>query len=511
LPSDQAASTGLPTGSRAPGPETSLEGQERVDPHRPQFHLAPPSGWLNDPNGVGQWDGRYHLFYQHNPDAPVHAQMHWGHASSLDLVHWQDEPIALTPSAGPDADGCWSGVLVDDGGTPTLVYSGHRDGVGQRACLAVGDPELRVWRKDPGNPVIADLPDDLDLVEFRDHCVWRAGDGWLQLVGSGIRGKGGTALLYRSPDLRSWTYVGPILVGNATDREVWTGSVWECVDLFRLGADDHPSPDVLLLSVWEADVTHHGVYQTGRFDGERFHLAQRRHLDYGLNYFYAAQSFADDRGRRIMFGWLQEGRPIPAQIDAGWSGVMSLPRLVTLTAEGQVHQQPVEEVSRLRRDHVRVRPATPQPDHVRLLPEISGDQLDLELTVALGCGATLELGVLATPDQAEQTVVRLAADSAGVVRLSLDRSAGSLDASVDTRELGGVIPVEEDGPVALRVIVDHSAVEIFANGRPLTARVYPTRADARGVQLLVRGDVRLESFDAWRMDGIWSGPRSIRR
>lgn len=113
------------------------------DRHRPAFHFVAPTGWMNDPNGVGQWNGTYHLFYQYNPDAPVHNAIQWGHATSRDLVHWADEPIALTPTpGGPDADGCWSGVLVNDNGTPTLVYSGHR-GDQQLPCLAVGDAELR--------------------------------------------------------------------------------------------------------------------------------------------------------------------------------------------------------------------------------------------------------------------------------------------------------------------------------------------------------------------------------
>ncbi len=311
-----------------------------ADRHRPRFHVVSPAGWLNDPNGVGQWQGRYHLFYQYNPDAAVHGNIHWGHVSSADLVHWRDDPVALSPGPGPDADGCWSGVLVDDGGTPTLVYSGNRDGVGQRPCLAVGDTELRHWRKEPV-PVIPDLPPGVDLLEFRDHCVWRRDGRWHQLIGAGIAGQGGAALLYRSPDLRTWTYVGPILVGDAEDRWVWTGSVWECVDLFRLGsgapdAGNEAALDVLLISVWHDQVTHYGVYLTGVFDGERFEPQQRRHLDFGRHYFYAAQSFRDEQGRRVLFGWLPEGRSAAAQVEAGWSGVMSLPRELTLGADDEL-------------------------------------------------------------------------------------------------------------------------------------------------------------------------------
>jgi beta-fructofuranosidase len=489
---------------------TSLEDRARADPHRPQFHFVSPAGWLNDPNGVSQWNGRYHLFYQYNPRTAMHADIHWGHATSLDLVHWTDEPIALTPSAGPDADGCWSGVLVNDRGTPTLVYSGNRDGVGQRACLAIGDPDLRRWTKDPANPVIADPPDDLDLVEFRDHCVWRSGDEWLQLIGSGIKGQGGTALLYRSQDLRSWHYVGPILVGDANDHDLWTGSVWECIDLFRLGRPADPTPDVLLLSVWEAEATHYGVYQIGRFDGERFELAEKHHLDYGFNYFYAAQSFPDEQGRRVLFGWIQEGRPIPDQVDAGWSGVMSLPRHITMTEDGQLHQQPVEEVKQLRSDNHQLNRTTLQPGQTRWLPDIAGDQLDIELTLNLPLGATVQLGILVTPDRSEETLITLHCDETGALSLALDRTYSSLNASLDSRALSGTFNLNQDGAVDLRIIIDHSVLEIFANGRPLTARIYPTRADARNIHLTADNvAVNVESLNAWRMNGIWS--RSGRR
>lgn len=88
-----------------------------IDPGRPRFHFTAPTGWLNDPNGVGQWEGVHHLFYQYNPAGGFHGRIHWGHATSPDLIHWTDRPVALEPEPGPDADGCWSGVLVNDHGT----------------------------------------------------------------------------------------------------------------------------------------------------------------------------------------------------------------------------------------------------------------------------------------------------------------------------------------------------------------------------------------------------------
>ena len=194
----------------APARPTGIPRSPITDPHRPRFHFTAPRNWLNDPNGLCFRDGVFHLFYQHNPHAPIHGSIHWGHATSTDLVHWADQPIALAPGAPgePDADGCWSGVLVDDAGIPTIVYTGLR-GDQQRPCVAVGSQDLTTWVKDPGNPVIDEPPEGLQLGGFRDHCVWREGGEWHQIIGSGIQGRGGTALLYRSTDLRNWGVPAP--------------------------------------------------------------------------------------------------------------------------------------------------------------------------------------------------------------------------------------------------------------------------------------------------------------
>jgi beta-fructofuranosidase len=496
------------------------------DPHRPGFHLTAPSGWLNDPNGLTHRDGVFHLFYQANPYAAVHDRIHWAHVTSTDLVRWHDEPIALVPGeTGPDRDGCWSGVLVDDDGVPTIVYSGRHDDR-ELPCVAVGSPDLRTWTKDPANPVIPHTPPGVDVTAYRDHCVWREGGRWRQLVGSGVRGVGGTAFLYDSPDLRRWELVGPLLHGSADaparGEALWSGTMWECVDLFRLCVDGtsasvgdpaaraRPGVDVLLLSVWDDGVTHYPLYLTGTYAGDAFVPEATHRLDHGERYFYAPQSMADASGRRVLFGWLQEGRPEQACVEAGWSGVMSLPRVVTLAADGTLHQAPAPEVETLRVD----RSAVPTgPLGPGLLDLASGDQLDVELDLLLEPGAVVEVLLRAKPDRpdgpddgtGEQTVVRLArgeGDEQGTAVLALDRSRSSLDPDVDTTPLAGQVPVGADGSVHLRVLVDRSALEVFAGGRPLTSRVYPTRRNALGLGVrAARGTVQVQGGGVWTMRG----------
>ena len=292
--------------------------------HRPRYHFLPPSGWMNDPNGLIQWEGRYHLFYQYSPEfgdvPPSHRAAtlkHWGHAVSDDLVHWEHWPVALTPTpGGPDKDGCYSGCAVDNDGVPTLVYTGVFP---QCACIATSTDGLVTWTKHPANPVVAAPPAGLAVPGFRDHSVWSEADGWHQVIGSGIRGVGGTALHYTSPDLIHWSYRGQLLTGDAE----LTNAMWECPDFFPLG-DQH----VLMVSAHPgatAVVYCVGPYAAGTYDG-----VYRGRVDLGTC-FYAPQSMHDDgdaraapqtsiglcgsgtpQGRRLMWGWLREGRPSAA-------------------------------------------------------------------------------------------------------------------------------------------------------------------------------------------------------
>ena len=431
---------------------------------------------MNDPNGLIHHRGRCHLFYQHNPAAPVHRDIHWGHAVSADLVHWEHLPVALAPQPGtPDADGCWSGcTVIADDGTPTILYTGLRGGR-HTACLATAlDDDLVAWRRHPGTPVIAAPPPGLDVVGFRDHTAWREDRGWCQLMGAGIRGAGGAALLYRSPDLRRWRYAGPLLTGDG-DGDV---SMWECPDFFALG-DRH----ALVVSAWDRAPLNHALWFTGDYaDG---HLEPRAHglVDHG-RCFYAPQSFSDDRGRRLMLGWLVEDRPLDAQLAAGWSGVMSLPRELGLDAGGVLTVRPAAELAagrgrRLTGDGARGRA--------------------LEVVATLPAAGRGRAGVAdhPAPDGSEQTTIVY---DAAARRLVLDAGRTPRAAPLDPR----------GDTVRLHVFVDHSVVEVFADERlAISGRVYPTGAASDGVRVIADGvDPDAIRLEMWERPGIWGMSRT---
>jgi len=297
--------------------------------------------------------------------------------------------------------------------------------------------------------------------------------------------------------------------------------MWECVDLFRAGQGSlgsepsDGSPDVLVFSAWNDGDTRHPLYWTGRYAGDTFEPAALHRLDYGGRFFYAPQSFQDESGRRVMFGWMQEGRSDAAMVEAGWSGVMSLPRIVTAADDGSLRFAPVPEIEKLRRGHVRLPGQVLTGTSGPLELGLSGTQLDLELDLQLAPGALLRLAVLGSTDGGasgspnEETVIELcrATDGTNNGTLRLDRTRSSLDPTVDVEEKSGPVPMPE-GRVHLRVLLDRSAVEIFANGVPLTARVYPTLGGEH-VSLAAEGTAQILSLDAWTMAGIFDGTRSL--
>lgn len=464
-----------------------------TDPQRPRYHFLPPANWLNDPNGLIQWNGAYHLFYQYNPNGPFHGTIHWGHAMSADLIHWEHLPIALAPEPGtPDEDGCWSGCAVDDNGVPTLIYSGNRKGA-QRACLATSTDGLLTWQKHAGNPVIAQPP-DLHLVAYRDHSVWHEDGVWYQLIGTGIEGQGGTALLYRSADLREWEYLHPLFIGDQHRfTPIWTGSMWECPDFFPLEGQH-----VLNISVWDKDHLHYSATMVGNYRDHHFIPEVEHKLDYGDRYFYAPQSFTDAQGRRIIFGWIPEGRGVEAQIASGWSGVMSLPRVLSLGPDRHVCMQPAPELVMLRGAQTYCAAIAVPADQLVVVPDVSGDTLELVVELAPAHDSLCGITVRCSPDESEHT--RIAYD-ATLHQLIVDRTHASLDPTTDRNLHVAPLTLVPDEPLRLHVFLDRSVLEVFANERvSITSRIYPTRADSLGVALLAeRGEARLLSLDAWQI------------
>jgi beta-fructofuranosidase len=461
-----------------------MQYNQSKDHQRTAYHFQPPSCWMNDPNGLAQWKGHYHLFYQHNPYGPLNGKMHWGHAMSPDLLHWTHLPVALTPTeGGPDEDGCWSGCLVNNQGTPTLIYSGNARGF-QLPCLATStDDDLLTWHKYPGNPIIPSWPQDLELVEFRDHCVWQEGDQWYQIIGSGIPGVGGTVLLYRSSDLINWEYLQPLCIGNKDE----SGTMWECPDFFPLG-DKY----VLIISSIPDGLVYYfiGSYQNFTFTPE-----QQGILD-GSPHFYAPQSIHDEQGRRVLLGWLREDRDTTALQAAGWAGVMSLPRILSLQSDGTLSIEPAAELTHLRLHQRQIAPQLIEGNHI-ITEQLSSHTLEIilevEYSLSSHCGLRIQDG--SYPD--ERLQINLQATGLSIEQTGENRTTTSKHCSL------------EPGRHTLHIFLDGSVMEIFIDNQAcLTERFYHSVPQQLSLSVFSNeGEARLHRLDVWNLASVWGQPK----
>ncbi len=469
-----------------------LQQQAAADPHRLQFHMMAPANWMNDPNGLIQFKGEYHLFYQHHPYSAKWGPMHWGHAVSRDLVCWEHLPIALAPSESFDLDGCFSGSAVDDEGTLTLMYTGiapegslHR----QIQCLAMSE-DGRTFSKFDGNPVIGAPPVD-GSEDFRDPKAWKHEGQWYVVIGSGKEGIG-NVLLYRSADLREWQYVGVVAESDGTQ-----GAIWECPDLFALG-------DKYVLVVSPNVEKAKNIYMIGDFDYTTGKFVQESmgELDYGFDY-YAAQSFEDDTGRRIVIGWMDIwGANMPTQA-YGWAGAMTVPRVLSLLPDGALSVLPVPELHSLRKEPTCFNNIVVDSGSSGYLGELRGDCLELiaEFELPESRNAEFGLKVRCSSDGREETRFGYRVAEGELI---VDRSRSGLDASGISR-CGLSLPDGET--LKLHIYLDRSSVEVFSNeGRGVISnRIYPGQ-DSLGVDLYVsEGRVRLIKLEVWKLKPIWNG------
>lgn len=502
---------------------TALMGQSPGNPlatdrHRPRFHLMPPSAWLNDPNGPLFWKGRYHLFYQYSPIVSNTGPKYWAHAVSTDLVHWKNLGIALAPTpGGPDKNGCWSGSAVVANGVPTLVYTGgtwsaeteraerEKGLVPERQMVAVAadpnDVNLMKWTKIPENPVLATPPAEMKVVGWRDPSLWKEGDTWYMVIGSGEIGKGGMALLYSSKDLRNWTYLHPLAIAKpdpSMDPTRPGSSMWECPDFFFL-----QGKPVLM-------VARANGYLTGTYSDHRFQQDSSGHVDYGL-VAYAQKTMEDDKGRRIWWAWIHEKRSTEAQVAAGWAGVMSLPKILTLQGDGTLGVEPVPELKALRRGKKPISNQRIEPTGPLLLKQFEGDCAEIEAEIELGDSHQAGLRVRSTADGSEQTLIGYDRDTQ---ELFCDTRSSSTDP--ETKKVppflgggglrSGALKIGETELLRLRTYIDASVIETFANGKvSLSERVYPASAASFGIGLFAKGGMaRLRSLTLWELAPISS-------
>ena len=478
-----------------------------VDRHRPIYHFGMPEGVANpfDPNALIYYNGRYHLMLI----VQIKRDNCWAHASSPDLVHWKIHPLALTPG-GADRGIYSGGIFINHDGVPTVSYWGinfepqPRVGV----CLATSDdPDLIHWTKAPHNPVIQETehgltegPDGTIYGAADPSAIWEKSGRYYMLTGNltvlnkfGIKQKrpehqGDTTYLFVSDDLVNWNYLHPFY---QSDRK-WTDADEDnmCPDFFPLG------DRYMLLFISH----NHGCqYYLGRYENDRFFPETHGRMSWIDRDFFAPESLLDHRGRRIMWAWIFDGRPKEVQLESGWSGHLSLPRVLWLGDDRNLRMGVPEELQALRRHprHVKT-PCLLTAGVDDLLQGISGDSLEIQAEFDLHHAERAGLVVRASPDGQEQTRVYY---DVTLKKLCIDTTRSSLGPHGPKSIEAGPLELATGERLKLRVFIDKSVIEVFANDRQAVARtVYPTRLDSLSVAAFSTGNsAALLAMRAWEM------------
>ncbi|MBO4360833.1 MAG: glycoside hydrolase family 32 protein, partial [Eubacteriaceae bacterium] len=453
---------------------------ERDDtPSRPLYHASVPSGWGNDPNGLCFFGGRLHMFYQYNPHDTVWGPMHWGHMVSGDLARWEDLPVALFPDRSFDSHlGCFSGSALVKGSRLYVIYTGVDAEGRQQQCMAYSDDGVSFTKY--GEPVITSsmLPPGAPADDFRDPKLFARGEIFYCLVGTRI-GDAGNIALYRSGDLREFSFVG-MLFGEEGCGIPMEG-ICECPDIHRLGDED--------ILIFSPQHTHTGdgrfqnpqstVYMTGRLDclTGRFSASGWDVVDHGSD-FYAAQAADAPDGRCLMIAWKEMwGRTMPTASE-GWAGSYTIPRELSLR-EGTLIQTPARELK----------------EYFAKILSVYGVRLPAEGTAAVpGLRAyAARLVMTLMPQGSTRAGIRLFCRGEDHVSLYYDSEEGCvvLDRSSQGTQIKGSdsdtyvrrCPVSlRDGELDLDIFLDRGSIEVFINGgeKVMTMNAYPRSGDADG-------------------------------
>lgn len=430
---------------------------EQQDVWRPKLHIAPPVGWLNDPNGLCQYKGMYHAFYQLAPFEPEGGLKFWGHCISKDLLHWEFQGVPLLPDEPFDCHGAYSGSALVEEDSMYLFYTGNvklagdydyiNEGRRSSTLLAVSRDGIQIESKEL-LMTNDDYPSGLTK-HVRDPKVWKQDGIYYMVQGARTKEDKGVVLLFSSQDKKNWKYI------RSLEFLKPFGYMWECPDLYELEGQ-------MVLSISPQGVEPEGLryankYQSGtcflegdfRTDGVP---GDFRELDGGFD-FYAPQTFLTDDGRRIQVGWMGmpdvEDEYTNKTVDVGWQNILTIPRELFIR-ERVLCQRPVRELDGWWNQEVSFRGNYKARTDTCFELDIQAADEDVKVTLADGL------------------VLRYGKEDKTFFMEFTDRSLGA-GRTIRGRELQRLTDI--------RILVDVSCVEVFLNGGEdvFSTRFYPEK------------------------------------
>jgi beta-fructofuranosidase len=463
-----------------------------MDLYRPQYHFIPEKNWMNDPNGPIYYKGKYHLFYQCNPNDYHWDTMHWGHAVSEDLVHWEHLPIALFPSNELGETHCFSGcAVINNDGIPTIFYTSIGENernpqIGAQQWMAVSHDDMITWEKYESNPVLKlSIHGEMNIKEWRDPFVWKENEVWYMVLGGGSEDEG-CVLIYSSSDLKNWTFLNKMF--EAPDFKFL-----ECPNMLKFG-------EKYVLVYSPSDIVR---YHVGTLNKDFTFTSEYEGIldNSGWEGFYAPNTLVDPKGRKIMWGWMTEVSRGEFQGANGWAGAQSIPRVISLESDNSLRMEPLPEYKILRYDEELYDNKIIKNNKMTF--KNNGRALELEMKIKINGDENFLLNVLESPDNQEKTTIGYDAVAGEIF---VDRSQSSLSNQVHKTILKSTLKIEKGELLNIHIFVDHSIIEVFANNNVcISTRIYPTLEDSKNVSLenSQGNELNIQNLRLWKMNSIW--------
>ena len=454
-----------------------LAKQREQDNFYPGFHIAPPYGLLNDPNGLSYFNGEHHIFYQWFPIGPTHGLKHWYHVSTKDFINYTDHGVALYPDQDYDSHGVYSGGGLVDNEELLLFFTGNkRDEAWIREptqCYASMAKNGEIKK----HGVIVRNSDYTE--HFRDPKVWKEGDTYYMVVAAQTQALHGSMVLYRTKDLSAWEHLGPIKT-----RYDQFGFMWECPDYFELDGKG-----IMLFSPQgvssENPYDYKNIFSVSYILGDSLNkdsveLENHQDIaqpDYGFD-FYAPQTYQDEQGRRIMYAWIGLPEIDTPSVAHQWAGLLSIPRELRVI-DDKLIQSPLRELQALRQSHSEFSGQTTLPSTM----------FELEFVAEESFTLTLE------NDQGEKLTFEMRDED-----FKLDRSNNT---HTYAHEYGLVrLAPRTEERQNIRIFVDNSVIEIFINNgqHTMTSRFYVEALNS----VKLTGGIVAHLYEVGKINGLVS-------
>ena len=455
------------------------------DIYRPQYHGMPAANWTNESHGLTWYNGKYHLFFQKNANGPYMARLHWGHLTSTDLLHWQEERIALAPSESYDLKGCWSGGVMTVSGKPHIIYTGV-DNARARIVEAVpSDENLEGWTKQ--GVIIDGRPSGLSD-DFRDPYYFEAGGNRYIVVGTSKNGVG--AMTLHKYVNGTWTNDGSIFF-QGTNANI-AGTFWEMPTVTPLGdkwlvtATPIGTGKGTLTLYWTGSIAADGTFLPDSDTPRELELGGMSKQGYGL----LSPSIVQNAGKTILMGIVPDKLGSDDNYALGWAHCYSLPREVTLSANGTLVQKPAVSFS----------PATvlssTTVNGTLPITAVSGRQWAMVGEFVVG-SAPFGFNFLKNGDASAHIVYTPATNELTVDLTGISRKVN--DGGVYDGKYVAQLPFRPTvgETMKLDVFFDHSILDVFINDTyAFSLRVFATDASADGVEVFADGAVTLSRLAA---------------